>query len=54
MLPNLKPGEWVLAKAIAFADAMDIIAGGWGRSLVAAGAAIAAFGALNGWILKCN
>lgn len=42
----------VLSKSPApFADAMDIIAGEWGRSLVAAGAAIAAFGALNGWIL---
>jgi len=42
----------VLSKSPApFADAMDIIAGGWGRGLVAAGAAIAAFGALNGWIL---
>jgi APA family basic amino acid/polyamine antiporter len=35
----------------AYADAMDIISGEWGRDLVAAGAAIAAFGALNGWIL---
>ena len=34
-----------------FADAMGIISGGWGRNLVAAGAAISAFGALNGWIL---
>ena len=34
-----------------YADAMDIISGEWGRDLVAAGAAIAAFGALNGWIL---
>jgi len=42
----------ILSKSPApFADAMDIIAGGWGRNLVAAGAAIAAFGALNGWIL---
>lgn len=42
----------ILSKSPApFADAMDIIAGEWGRSLVAAGAAIAAFGALNGWIL---
>ncbi len=42
----------VLSKSPApFADAMDIIAGEWGRGLVAAGAAIAAFGALNGWIL---
>lgn len=45
------PSE-VLSKSPApFADAMDIIAGEWGRGLVAAGAAIAAFGALNGWIL---
>lgn len=42
----------ILSKSPApFADAMNIIAGEWGRSLVAAGAAIAAFGALNGWIL---
>ena len=42
----------ILSKSPApFADAMSIIAGEWGRSLVAAGAAIAAFGALNGWIL---
>lgn len=34
-----------------FADAMGIISGEWGRNLVAAGAAISAFGALNGWIL---
>ncbi len=34
-----------------FADAMEIIGGRWGRDLVALGAAIAAFGALNGWIL---
>ncbi len=34
-----------------FADAMGIMAGEWGRDFVAAGAAISAFGALNGWIL---
>ncbi|MGB5170553.1 amino acid permease [Eudoraea sp.] len=34
-----------------FADAMGIMTGGLGRGLVAGGAAIAAFGALNGWIL---
>lgn len=34
-----------------FADAMEIISGNWGRNIVAAGAVIAAFGALNGWIL---
>lgn len=42
----------ILSKSPApYADAMDIISGEWGRDLVAAGAAIAAFGALNGWIL---
>lgn len=34
-----------------FADAMGILAGRTGEKIVAAGAAIAAFGALNGWIL---
>ncbi|MGB5387543.1 MAG: amino acid permease [Eudoraea sp.] len=34
-----------------FADAMGIMTGELGRELVAGGAAIAAFGALNGWIL---
>ena len=34
-----------------FADAMEIMSGEWGRDLVGAGAVIAAFGALNGWIL---
>ncbi len=41
-----------LAKSPApFADAMGIMVGSTGEKLVAAGAAIAAFGALNGWIL---
>ncbi|MGY8915040.1 MAG: amino acid permease [Flavobacteriales bacterium] len=34
-----------------FADAMEIMSGKWGRDLVGAGVVIAAFGALNGWIL---
>lgn len=34
-----------------FADAMEIMSGEWGRDLVGAGVVIAAFGALNGWIL---
>ncbi|MDA8686798.1 amino acid permease [Robiginitalea sp.] len=34
-----------------FAEAMGIIAGTFGEDLVAVGTAIAAFGALNGWIL---
>ncbi len=41
-----------LAKSPApFADAMGILAGSAGEKIVAIGAAIAAFGALNGWIL---
>lgn len=34
-----------------FADAMRLLAGEWGSSIVAAGIAMATFGALNGWIL---
>jgi APA family basic amino acid/polyamine antiporter len=34
-----------------FADAARAIAGPWGAYLVAAGAAISCFGALNGWVL---
>lgn len=45
------PSDVLSQSPAPFADAMDIIAGEWGRGLVAAGAAIAAFGALNGWIL---
>jgi APA family basic amino acid/polyamine antiporter len=46
----IPPG--ILAESPApYADAMEIISGPWGRDLVAIGAAIAAFGALNGWIL---
>ncbi len=37
--------------AAPFSDAMAIIGGEWGRNIVAVGVAIAAFGALNGWIL---
>jgi APA family basic amino acid/polyamine antiporter len=34
-----------------FADAAQVLMGGWAGKAVAAGAAIACFGALNGWIL---
>jgi APA family basic amino acid/polyamine antiporter len=41
-----------LAKTSApFADAARVIAGDWAAALVAIGAAISCFGALNGWIL---
>ena len=43
-------GELAISPA-PFADAMGIMTGELGRGLVAGGAAIAAFGALNGWIL---
>lgn len=45
------PGKALAESPAPFADAMEIIGGAWGRDFVAAGAAIAAFGALNGWIL---
>lgn len=45
------PLEELSKSAAPFSDAMAIIGGEWGRNLVAAGVAIAAFGALNGWIL---
>ena len=34
-----------------FADAAQIILGPWGHTIIAAGAAISCFGALNGWVL---
>jgi APA family basic amino acid/polyamine antiporter len=43
-------GELAISPA-PFADAMGVMTGELGRGLVAGGAAIAAFGALNGWIL---
>jgi APA family basic amino acid/polyamine antiporter len=46
----LAPGE-LQQSAAPFADAAGRIWGNWASSLVAAGAAIACFGALNGWIL---
>lgn len=45
------PSEILLKSPAPFADAMEIMAGEWGRDVVAIGAAIAAFGGLNGWIL---
>lgn len=47
ILPPASLGE----SAAPFADAAIRIWGGWAGSLIAAGAAISAFGALNGWIL---
>jgi APA family basic amino acid/polyamine antiporter len=45
------PIEELATSPAPFADAMGIMSGEIGEEIVAAGAAIAAFGALNGWIL---
>jgi APA family basic amino acid/polyamine antiporter len=46
----IPPNELATSTA-PFADAARKIWGPWGRGLIAAGAAISCFGALNGWIL---
>ncbi len=51
VIMGMIPMEVLAQSPAPFADAMEIIAGDWGRNVVAAGVAIAAFGALNGWIL---
>jgi len=48
---GILPPEFLGESAAPFADAAIRIWGGWAGSLIAAGAAISAFGALNGWIL---
>jgi len=48
---GMVPLEELAISPAPFADAMGIMTGRLGRGLVAGGAAIAAFGALNGWIL---
>jgi len=45
------PAEELALSSAPFADAATRIWGGWAGSAIALGAAIAAFGALNGWIL---
>ena len=45
------PMETLAASPAPFADAMEIMSGKWGKYFVAGGVAVAAFGALNGWIL---
>ena len=46
----ISPSE-LLHSAAPFADAAQLVWGKWASALIAAGAAIACFGALNGWIL---
>lgn len=48
---GLVPAAALATSTAPFADAADTAFGGWSADLVAAGAAISAFGALNGWIL---
>lgn len=48
---GLVPAAALATSTAPFADAADAAFGGWAADLVAAGAAISAFGALNGWIL---
>lgn len=48
---GLVPAATLATSTAPFADAADAAFGGWAADLVAAGAAISAFGALNGWIL---
>jgi basic amino acid/polyamine antiporter, APA family len=48
---GLVPAGALAASTAPFADAADAAFGGWAADLVAAGAAISALGALNGWIL---
>jgi len=45
------PPERLAVSTAPFAEATSVIWGPWAAGLVAAGAAIACFGALNGWIL---
>ncbi|WP_273565442.1 amino acid permease [Maribacter halichondriae] len=51
MIMGMIPPDALSKSPAPFADAMEIISGEWGKDMVAFGAAIAAFGALNGWIL---
>jgi APA family basic amino acid/polyamine antiporter len=51
VIMGLIPLDQLAESPSPFADAMRLISGEYGEALVAAGAAIASFGALNGWIL---
>ncbi len=48
---GIVPLERLIVSPAPFADAMKVMTGNTGSYIVAGGAAIAAFGALNGWIL---
>ena len=48
---SMMPPDLLKTSTAPFSDAARVFAGDWAAGLVAAGAAIACFGALNGWIL---
>lgn len=48
---GIVPTETLASSTAPFADAAESMFGGWAGSVVAVGAVISAFGALNGWIL---
>lgn len=48
---SLVPPDQLAASTAPFADGARRLVGDWGGSLVAIGAAISCFGALNGWVL---
>jgi APA family basic amino acid/polyamine antiporter len=51
VIMGMIPGKTLANSTAPFADAMGIITGAFGEGFIAIGTAIAAFGALNGWIL---
>ena len=50
VIMGMIPAQALSVSAAPFADAMEIMSGKFGAGFVAAGVAIASFGALNGWI----
>ena len=48
---GILPNSRLAVSTAPFADAGSLVWGSWAGSLIALGAAISAFGALNGWIL---
>lgn len=48
---SLVPNDVLAASTAPFADAARVLAGEWGARLIAVGAAVSCFGALNGWAL---
>jgi APA family basic amino acid/polyamine antiporter len=51
---SLVPAETLAASTAPFADAARQLFGEWGGRLVAVGAAVSCFGALNGWVLMAG